>query len=325
MAGHRENLAVVRIERDNRAGVITQRLLRHLLEIKVDSQHQALPGTVGNFLERAQAPADRIDFDLLPAADAAQKGLESALQSELADLVAHMVAGEPGEILLIGFANVAQQMRCEIAVQVMAPRRDLQADPRKLELMGLDRDHLRPGQPLLDCDRIIFRAPFVFGPRDRVRDMAVAQQLLEPLLAGGEILGVLGHHHRVEGRTRVDQRAMAPIEDDPARRRHPERADPVAIGQRGQLLALDDLKIIEAGRQHRQRHHHERKQRDETGFKLRYGVAFAATEKPSQGRGLYKSVYSRARANPSVDLPALRSQNAAGASDGMFQDGQRSG
>ena len=92
------------------------RLFRRLLHIEVERQHDALARMVGNFLQHAQPPPDRVDFDLLAAGLAAQERFPSALEAELPDLIAHLVAGLH-EIVAIDLADIAEQMsreRCRI-------------------------------------------------------------------------------------------------------------------------------------------------------------------------------------------------------------------
>ena len=93
MRNHREHVAVSRIERDEGAVLPGHRLLRRLLQIQIDSHDEAFAGRVGDFLEHAQPPPDRVNFDLLSAGVAAQKTFPHALEAEFSDLVAHVVVG----------------------------------------------------------------------------------------------------------------------------------------------------------------------------------------------------------------------------------------
>src|SRR5208282_173458 len=134
MRHHREHVAVSRIERDEGAVLPGHRILRDLLEIEIDGHDDAFAGRVGNFLEHAQPPPDGVNFDLLSAGVAAQKTLPHALEAEFSDLVAHVIVGPLDQIVLGYLADVAEQVRGELAVQVMPGGGDLETDAGQIEL-----------------------------------------------------------------------------------------------------------------------------------------------------------------------------------------------
>src|SRR5947209_1289107 len=76
--------------------------------------------------------------------------------------------------------------------------------------------------------------------------------------------GVLGDEDRIEGRPGIDQWTMAPVKDKAARRRNAPDTNPVAVGHLSQLVALDDLEIVEARAHDTERDEHERAQHRES-------------------------------------------------------------
>ena len=88
------------------------------------------PGNFGNLAQQLEPAADRIDLDLLASGLAAQLAFEHALEAEFPDLVAHPIVVGVAEIALGDLADVAEQMRRERPVDVMALRHHLEADAR---------------------------------------------------------------------------------------------------------------------------------------------------------------------------------------------------
>ncbi len=115
MRDHREDVAGVGIDRDQRAGPVAHRLLGRLLHVEVEAQHHALPGNLGNLAQQLEPAANRIDLDLLAPGLAAQLAFEYALEAEFSDLVAHPIVVGVAEIALGDLADVAEQMRRDAA------------------------------------------------------------------------------------------------------------------------------------------------------------------------------------------------------------------
>ncbi len=275
MRNHREHVAVSRIERDEGAVLPGHRLLGGLLQIEIDSHDDALAGLVGNFLEHAQAPPDGVNFDLLSAGVAAQKTLPHALEAEFSDLVAHVVVGLLDQVVLGHLADVAEQMRGELAVQVMPRRGDLETDAGEIELMRLQRHDLLPSKTLGDGDGLIGRPPLLVGVGNFVRDVISARVALESFDRERKIVGILGHELRVERRTRIDQRAVIAIENQPARRGHAFDANPVAIGQLDIFLMMQNLQVVQAhGKEGENRKHQDAQGRDSRFQERGRSIAF---------------------------------------------------
>src|SRR6202050_1066482 len=135
---------------------------------------------VGNFFQHPESAPDRIDLDFLTAGCAAQQRFPSALEAELPDLIARMIIGFL-KVIAIDFADVAEQMRRERSVQIMACGSYFETDAGKFQLMSFQRDDLAPIETLIDGDGIVFRAPFVIGRGQLIRDDGLAEQLLQTL------------------------------------------------------------------------------------------------------------------------------------------------
>ena len=250
--------------------------LRRLLEIQVDSHDETFAGRVGDFLEHAQPPPDRVNFDLLAAGVAAQKTFPHALEPEFSDLVAHVVVRMRLEIADGHLADVAEQMRGELSVEVMPRGRDLQADAGQVELMRLERDDLLPSETLGDGDWLVGRAAGFIGVGNFVGDLIGAGVAREPFDRQREIVGILGHDLRVERRTRVDQRAVIAIEDQSARRGHALKPNPVAIGHLDIVLVVQDLQVVEAHRGDGENREHHDGQRHDARLEQRHPLIVAS-------------------------------------------------
>src|SRR5579872_3296769 len=267
VARHREDVAVVGIERHQRAHLALHRLFRRLLHVEVQRQHDALARLVGDLLQHAQPASDRIDLDLLTTSLAAQERFPSALEAELPDLIAHLVAGLH-EVVAINFADVPQQMSRERAVQIMARRGDFEADAREIELMRFQRDDLRPFEALVDGDRLVLGPTFVICRIELVLDAGLSEQILQAGDGLIEVRRILRNEDRIEGWARIDQRAMAAIENQSARRSYASKPDAIAIGQLDKLGILNDLKVVEPDADQTEHRHHHRGNDDDAKFQL---------------------------------------------------------
>ncbi len=278
MRHHREHVAVARIDRDERAVLPGHRSLRRLLQIQVDRHDEAFARRVGDFLEHAQPPPDGVNFDLLSAGVAAQKTFPHALEAEFSDLVAHVVVRMRFEIAHVHFADVAEQMRGELAVQVMPRGRDLQTDAGQVELMRFERDDLLPSETLGDGDWLVRRAAGLVGVGNFIGDVIGAGVAREPFDRQRKIVGILGHDLRVERRTRIDQRTVIAIEDQSARRGHALEPNPVAIGQLDIFLVMQHLQVVQAHREDRQNREHHDGQRHDARFQQRHRPIIASRD-----------------------------------------------
>src|SRR6266851_5002570 len=161
MTRHREDVSGVGIDRDQRSGTIADPLFGDALEVEVERQNNAVARSFGNLTEQAQAPADRIDFDLLAAAVAVQVLLEGPFEPELADLVAGPVIRQSIQIAHGDFTDIAEQMGRDWAVDIVTARINLQADSGKFELMRLEHHDLMPVEALIDRHRLELRAALI--------------------------------------------------------------------------------------------------------------------------------------------------------------------
>ncbi len=103
-------------------------------------------GNVSDLVQHAHTPPERIDFDLLPTALAAEELFPAPLETVLADLVADNIAPflERLKLPLIDFAQVAKNMCGHRPIGVATPWPDAQSDARQIELMRFHCDHLGP-------------------------------------------------------------------------------------------------------------------------------------------------------------------------------------
>src|SRR5260370_29028323 len=186
MRDHREDVAVVGIERNESAVLAGHRLLRGLLQIEIDRHNDILSGLVGDLVEHPEPPSYRVNLDLLSARLAAQKSFADALEPEFSDLVAVMIVGLRDEIVLGDLADVTKQMRCELPVQIMARGRDFETDTRKFQLMCFERDHLLPSDTLRHGDWLVRPTAHSLRDRNFIRDMIPARITPQPFAPFGK-------------------------------------------------------------------------------------------------------------------------------------------
>src|SRR6185437_15706196 len=137
--------------------------------------------------QQAQTPSDGVNFYFLATTVATQRVLPTALEPELADLIAHPVGGQAREVTRGHLAHITEQMSTQRAVNIMSTRVHLQADTRKLELMGFQRNHLLPSETLLDRHRLELGSALVLGIFEFLGDAVTAQQRLEAIDSRGEV------------------------------------------------------------------------------------------------------------------------------------------
>ena len=161
----------------------------------------------------------------------------------------------------------------------MSARLDLKTHAGEFELMGFQRDHLLPVEPLLDRHRVELRAPLVFCFRELSGHIVFAEQLLELCDRALQIGGVFGRYRGVEGGMRIDQRPMTAVEDEPTHRGQALNPDAIAVGQLRHIMMLDDLQIVETNRRCAQNHHDQRGEPRNAWFELWNRPALVLTAK----------------------------------------------
>ena len=227
--------------------MVAQRPLGRLLQVAIDGEGEVVAGHVGHLLEDAHAAADGVHLDLLAAAVAAELIVPRALEARLADEVtlAQVLRGAVGQLALAHLADVAEHVRRERSVRIVALRRDLEGDARQLELVGLQRDDVVPLDVSADDDALV-RRPLrrrVDRLLDRLaRRPEVMAQVPEDLATAAR---VLGDEHHVERWPVVDEDLAVAVVDDAARRGHADQPRAVVLGDRAHLRSAHDLEVPE--------------------------------------------------------------------------------
>ena len=262
----RENLAVVRVHRDEGAGEAERRHLRlaHRLQVGVDRQHQVVPG-LG--LAHARLAAGRqargVDVDRGQAVDAAQDVVVARLEALLAHLVARLELLEAGlaQLLRRDLADVAEDVRGRRAVRVAADVDAVDGHPGVAVLV------LAQEPDELDRD--------VALERDRARGQLL--RLLPDLLADlgdphpGDLRHALQHlgaavpalrqlvraHLQGEGGAVANQHLAVAVADLAAGRLHGHLAHAVALRLGQVLVAGQHLEVPEPEEDHPEYHQRE--------------------------------------------------------------------
>ncbi len=208
---HREDLAVARVERDERArrarargDRLVEDGLAGALEVEVERRAQGAARDRVALLRRALRPPERVDRDALGAVDAPQVAVVGALDALLADDRALADAAEARELELAraDLADGALELGAEVAVRVAAQVDLLDVDAGVLGAaleqvvadgrrdVGLDRharvrhEGQRPHDALLDRPRRhVQRTAQALEAQDEVRRRRVGDPDLRALLA----------------------------------------------------------------------------------------------------------------------------------------------
>src|SRR5712692_4674933 len=130
MARHRQYIAGVGVECDQCAGAIADGFLSHPLQVEIDGHYDAVTGRLRDLAQQPQPPADRVDFDFLTAAIAAQSVFPASLEAEFTDFIPHSIVGQTSQILYRDLAYISQQMCPEPPVDIVTLGVDLQTDSR---------------------------------------------------------------------------------------------------------------------------------------------------------------------------------------------------
>src|SRR5205085_6656630 len=152
--GHqRQHAAGGRIDRHQRAAAIAEAYLGDLLQPHVERQRDVVARLRRGARERADAAAGGVDLDLLEAGGAVQLRLVGGFHAGLADVVGAAVVRPDAvvfQLLLILRVNapeVAEHMRADIAVRVLAKEPRLDVDALEAVAVGGDLRHLLVRDP----------------------------------------------------------------------------------------------------------------------------------------------------------------------------------
>ncbi len=265
---HGEHRSVDRVERDEGAAVgvprvvlpggldpVPQRALGGALEPDVDRQPHGAPRprlTAG--FERPLRASHRVDADLRLPRVSAEERVELRLDARLADLVAGLVEPRVAvEVLLRDLADVAEHLRRERLVGVVPQVRLLDLDARELGGVLVEVGDLVLADGGLDRDRVD-RVGCALVDLLRERERRHAQDAGEPLDDGVAAVSGQVADPQLDGGASdvVDDDAAVPVEDRPARRLDPDRAELVPLRLRQVRVARQHLERPEPEEQHRE-------------------------------------------------------------------------
>src|SRR5213594_2120079 len=243
----RADVAATGVHDHDRAGLAFHRLFGGFLDAPVDGRDDLRAGMRIGVLHHAHGSAQRVDLDPLATVTAAQELVEQPLEPALSDHVAPAVASTL-QLLVVGLAHVAEQVRGETAVGIGPLRLDLDDHTGQLELPLLDLRHVFERQPAPHPhgeERVGWHAgdrlfQLLVGDLEQRRDAAedgIPTLVLARELARNEREG--------ESRAIVDERHAVLVEEDAARGRHRANADPVLVRGVEEVTALEHLQIPE--------------------------------------------------------------------------------
>ena len=163
LADEGEDLAVPRIDRDERAAPVAEQLLDHRLQADVDRQHERVAGRRRVALQAPHRVAAGAHLDLLEAGRAVQLALVALLDAELADVFGAAVVGQVVvgpvvlHLLLLGrvdAADVADQVAADLAERIAAKEPRLDLDAVEAEALRREARDLLVGEAGADRQRL---------------------------------------------------------------------------------------------------------------------------------------------------------------------------
>ena len=141
------------LDRHQRAAAVAERLLGDFLQPDVERERQVVAGGGRGARERAHAAAAGVDLDLLEAGDAVQLALVALLEAGLADVVGALVVRGQAlvvldalHVLVVDAADVADHVRGELAVRVLAEQARLDVDAGEAVAVGGEARDLLVGE-----------------------------------------------------------------------------------------------------------------------------------------------------------------------------------
>jgi len=267
---HDEDLAVARVEGDDRARRVAEGPLGHLLQVAVERERQGAARYVGDLLEDPHAPAEGVDLHLLPAGNTAQVPVPGLLEARLADEVARPVAARTvPQFRLAHLADVPEEVARERAEGVVAAGPHLDGDARQLELMRLERDHTTPVEVAPQHDALVRGALGRCMQHLVHRALGLVEVRGDVPQHAAAIVRVFGHEDDVERGPVVDQDLAVPVVDDAPGGGDADQPDAVVLRERAHLGSMHDLEEPQPGGEQREPHEDGDRAGHHAGLQLR--------------------------------------------------------
>ncbi len=249
---HREHLPCGGIERHQRAAAGPERGFRHFLQLDVERQREIVARRRRDPRERAHRAPAGVDLDVLDSGRAVQFAFVRELDPDLADVVGALVVRrlaplvDAREIAVVDAADVADDVRCELAVRVLPEEPGLDLDARKT--VPVDREAR---------DLVIGEAR---AQRQALEALRLVHELLEPLPVARldfdnlrqridrlvEILDARRLDFERVRRIALREHDAVAVADHAAIGHDRHDRDAVRLGQRLVVAVLDDLQVEEA-------------------------------------------------------------------------------
>gem|GEM_PF-6020935 len=243
-ADHRQHFAGARVHRHRCAFELAEGGDHRALQIGIDGQPQIAARLRRDPADGADRAALHVGLDLLVADLAAQLLLVIALQPGLADVGQRGIAlAQHLQVLVIDPADVADDVREQIAVRVTTGQVRLQLHAREAPAVHREARHLFIGDTQLERDRqeaATRLARLVEGLdifRAEREDRGQARQ------GGVHVLDLVRGDIQAERRYVLGQQPAVAVVDHPAPRHHRPRLDPVGLRARGVDVVVHHLQL----------------------------------------------------------------------------------
>ncbi len=247
-----EDIAILRVDGDDGAGMVTHGLGREALQMAVDRQIEVFAGHGRYPLEGPDRSPERIGLDVFEADLAMQAGLVVSLDTRLADEACRAVVRgiEAAELADVDASDITQTVGQQWAEWIVTDEASADLDARQLvEVDGEPRD--------LGIVEVIAQRDGIEGP--------LAMSLtLEPFEVGitephefaeshercVEVVDLLGNEFEAErGQVLGDDLAIPVVDQAPGRCEWMD-GDAVLVRQRREVRVVDDLELDHAAGQH---------------------------------------------------------------------------
>ena len=262
---HGQHATGKRIERYDRAPLITQRRHRLPLQIQIEMQAEILARHRCLLLQHPQDSPVRIGLDMLKTGLAMKQGLVAFLQPHLPSIQGASIALciELKQILSAHSTDIAQQMAERLTVGIVAGQLCVEHDPGKLMQVHCDRRHRRIVQTQFDRHRLegsATLAPFLKRLEFAIRQRQAVSERLDQC---GGIFTALPDHANDKGRFIRGQQPPFAIHNLPTRGRNHLNPDPVSIRLGHEIVVLHNLERVITIYQHPQHNGDRQHRRDQ--------------------------------------------------------------
>ena len=163
--------------------------------------------------------------------------------------------GSSATSCLVRRRDIANHVRKLLAERINPRGADIDHDAGQLGGVHLDARHLVPAEEIPHQHRNESAMPPHVAQNPRALAILQRHNAPERVERRVDVVRLLGDQHRAPGQLVARNRGAEPIQNPPTRRRDRALTDPICLGQRGIAPTLQDLHLVQPGRQPTQHRH----------------------------------------------------------------------